>query len=542
MRYRGGPWRLGSLFIAGAAVLPLVVLFSAWLEPPGSAWAHLAATSLETLLWNTVLLMTGVAVGTAILGTGLAWLVSVCEFPGRRIFRWALALPLALPSYVMAFVFLGLLDFQGPVQGALLELLQLPPSASIDVRNTAGVLAVFILILYPYVYLLACVAFHGQGQTTFEAARTLGMQPARAFFRVSLPIARPAVFAGVSLAVMETLADFGAVAVFNYDTFTTAIYKSWFGMFDLTTASQLASLLLPFVLVVLAIERIARTRARFSSQGRSMSGRRLHLHGVRAGLACVSCALVLLLAFVIPFLQLLVWALGEAGGFDGAYFSRLRHTFSLGAMAAGMTLAGAFVLAMAHHLRPGRAMQAVVRTGTLGYAIPGSVLAVAVLLSLGWIDEHLRALWEWALGMEPQWTLVGSLLGLLLAYFVRFLTLAFQALDSSFEQFLPTYREAAESLALGRAARLNKVYLPMLRPGLVTAALLVLIDVMKEMPATLLLRPLGWDTIAVHIYGLTAEGLWEQAALPSITLIALGLIPVLLVSQRGMKEPALGPA
>ena len=538
---RGGAGRIGSLALALAAALPLAVIFAAWRQPASAAWVHLADTLLGTVLWNTALLIVGVGLGTAALGVALAWLVSVCEFPGRRVFRVALALPLAVPTYVMAFVFLGLMDFQGPVQRFLLAALALPAHASVDVRGPPGMLAVFILILYPYVYLLACTAVAAQGRTTFEAARTLGMAPVRAFLRVALPIARPAVAAGVSLAVMEALADFGAVAVFNFDTFTTAIYRAWFGMFDLAAASQLASLMLPFVLALLLIERAARARARYDSAGRALSGARIRLRGAQAGCAFGFCAAVVLLAFVAPVAQLLLWAVQEGGGADAAYWTLLRNTFVLGAMAAAATLAGGWLLAATLHRRPDRLVRACVRVATLGYAIPGSVLAVAVLVSLGWIDRQLQELWGWA-GSALEWTLVGSVLSLLLAYFVRFLTLSFKTVDRAYDQFRPSLREAAESLGLSRIARARAVYLPLLRPGLATAALLVLIDVMKEMPATLLLRPSGWDTLAVRIYGLTAEGLWERAALPALTLVALGLAPALLLAARTAREVAHGRA
>ena len=528
-------WYWGSRLLAAAILVPLVVIFGAWLAPTTEVWGHLAATVLPTLIGNTLLLIVGVAIGTMLLGVSLAWLVSTCEFPGRRWFDWALMLPFALPTYVMAFVFLGLLDFQGPVQGLVRQAFGLPASWSVEVRHSASVLAIMVLVLYPYVYLLARVAFLKQGRAALEAAHTLGMTSWQSFFRVALPMARPAIIGGVSLAVMEALADFGAVAVFNYDTFTTAIYKSWFGFFDLNAASQLASLLLLFVFVLLYLERYGRSRARFDSGTTSLDSRTYRLRGLRATAASVYCGLVLLLAFIIPMVQLLLWARHWIDDLDFAYMSLLGNTLALGAMAAIATTAGGLVLAYALRRDTSWLTRASVRIGTLGYAIPGSVLAVAVMWSLSWIDHRVAEVWLWLTGVEVTWVFVGSVFSLILAYFARFLALAFNPIDSALEQVRPSVREAAQSLGLTGVALVWRIYVPILRPGLLTAALLVLVDVMKEMPATLLLRPFGWDTLAVRIYGLSSEGLWERAALPSVALVAAGLIPVFLLAVRGRR-------
>ena len=528
-------WYWGSRLLAAAILVPLVVIFGAWLAPTTEVWGHLAATVLPTLIGNTLLLIVGVAIGTMLLGVSLAWLVSTCEFPGRRWFDWALMLPFALPTYVMAFVFLGLLDFQGPVQGLVRQAFGLPASWSVEVRHSASVLAIMVLVLYPYVYLLARVAFLKQGRAALEAAHTLGMTSWQSFFRVALPMARPAIIGGVSLAVMEALADFGAVAVFNYDTFTTAIYKSWFGFFDLNAASQLASLLLLFVFVLLYLERYGRSRARFDSGTTSLDSRTYRLRGLRATAASVYCGLVLLLAFIIPMVQLLLWARHWIDDLDFAYMSLLGNTLALGAMAAIATTAGGLVLAYALRRDTSWLTRASVRIGTLGYAIPGSVLAVAVMWSLSWIDHRVAEVWLWLTGVEVTWVFVGSVFSLILAYFARFLALAFNPIDSTLEQVRPSVREAAQSLGLTGVALVWRIYVPILRPGLLTAALLVLVDVMKEMPATLLLRPFGWDTLAVRIYGLSSEGLWERAALPSVALVAAGLIPLFLLAVRGRR-------
>jgi iron(III) transport system permease protein len=499
-----------------------------------AVWSHLGGTILPQLLVNTAWLMVGVAVGTLLLGVGLAWLTTMCEFPGRRVLDWALMLPFALPAYVLAFVFVGVMDFAGPVQSGLRNLFDLPPAWSFEVRNTVGVIAVMTLVLYPYVYMLARVSFLGQGRSAYEAGRSLGLGPWAAFVRVSLPMARPGIIAGLSLALMEALADFGAVSVFNYDTFTTAIYKAWFGFFDLQSAAQLASILLTLVLVALVVERHFRNRARFAETGRG-AHRRVRLEGSQAWAASAFGWLVLFLAFIAPVIQLADWAWGVADNLDRRYLDLFLHTLFLGAMAGLLTVIAAFVLAYANRYHGDRSTRFSVRVGTLGYALPGSVLAVGVMLSLTWIDNRVADGISWLTGEETGLLLSGTVVALLMAYFARFLAVAYGPVDSGLESIRPSVREAARSLGAGQWETVWRVYLPMLRPGLLTAALLVLVDVMKEMPATLLLRPFGWDTLAVRIFELTSEGEWERAALPAVALLLVGLVPVILLVRKSAR-------
>jgi iron(III) transport system permease protein len=521
------------LLLAGAVIVPLLVLGLAWTSPQGEVWAHLASTVLPGLVRNTLLLLVGVGVGTLVLGTGLAWLTVMYEFPGRRIFDWALMLPLAVPAYVLAFVAIGLLDFSGPVQGFLRHVLGPGRYWFPEIRSAGGVVAVMVLALYPYVYLLARTAFLAQGRSTLEAARTLGLSARAAFFRVGLPMARPAITAGVVLALMETLADFGAVAAFNYDTFTTAIYKAWFGLFSLQAAAQLATLLLVFVAAALALERWSRGRGRFDSAGRRASDHRLRLSRAKGWLAAGLAGTVLALGFLIPLAQLALWAWGVLGeDLDARYMALLEHTMGLAGGAALVVVAAAFLLSYTTRHCPAASVTLAVRAATLGYALPGSVLAVGVMISFTWLDRHLSAALEGWLGGPSGPLLSGSLLGLLLAYLVRFMAVAFGPVDSALEQVRPILSEAARNLGASRGRILRQIYLPLLRPGLLAAMLLVFVEVMKEMPATLLLRPFGWDTLAVRVYELTSEGEWQRAALPAVALVLVGLIPVVMLVRR----------
>ena len=528
------PWRWASRLLAVSVLVPLAVIGAAWVSVDTGTWQHLGATILPGLLGNTLSLVLGVAAGTLLLGVPLAWLTSMCEFPGRRWLDWALMLPFALPAYVLAFVFVGAMDFSGPVQGALRTLFGLPPAWSFEVRNTFGVIVVMTLVLYPYVYMLTRVSFLGQGRSAYEAARSLGLGPWAAFARVSLPMARPGIVAGLSLALMEVLADFGAVAVFNFDTFTTAIYKAWFGFFDLRSAAQLASILLLIVLAALAVERRYRARARFTDSGRGGS-RRLRLRGARALAASLFGWGVFVLAFAAPVSQLALWAWGAIGDLDARYVDLFVHTLTLGVMSGVLTVIGAFVLAYANRYHADASTALSVRIGTLGYALPGSVLAVGVMLSLTWIDNRVADAVEYLTGDDIGLVLSGTVIALLMAYFARFLAVAYGPVDSGLERIRPSIRDAARSLGAGPWQTVRRVYMPMLRPGLLTAGLLVLVDVMKEMPATLLLRPFGWDTLAVRIYELTSEGEWERAALPAMALMLVGLLPVILLVRKSAR-------
>jgi iron(III) transport system permease protein len=524
-------WLLRVIGVAAvlAVMAPILVVVLSWSSSQTDVWQHLIATQLGSLLFNTLLLLAGVGLLVSILGIGLAWFTVMCEFPGRAWFEWLLMLPMAVPAYVMAFVILGVFDFGGPLQ-SFLRLQFGQQYGSIDVRNAATVIIVFALVLYPYVYMLARSAFLSQSSDTTEAARVLGCNPWQAFYRVALPMARPAIVAGVSLAMMETLADFGTVAVFNYDTFTTAIYKAWFGFFNIQAAAQLASILLLFVALTLFAERRSRGGRRFVQGGRLQHRYRFPVKPVKAWAMTAICTLVLAMAFVLPVLQLILWAIDNgAMQLNTRFFELLQHTVLLAGLAAAITVFLALVLAFnRRQVKRGGFFS----MAQLGYALPGSVLAVGIMLSFTFIDNQLLIPLQRFLGMSPAPVLVGSILTLLAAYWIRFLAVASGPLESSLERIRPSLPEAARTLGANGSDLVWRIYLPMLRPGLLTAAVLVFVDVMKEMPATLLLRPFGWDTLAVRIYEMTAEGQWQLAALPALALVAVGLIPVIISIRR----------
>ncbi|MFV3366797.1 ABC transporter permease [Pseudomonas sp. NY15435] len=531
---RPNRWYPITFAVAALVLLPISVLLLSWAEIDREIWSHLWETQMMRLLGNTLVLVAGVGIGVTVLGVSLAWLTSLCEFPGRRWLDWALMLPFAVPAYVLAFVFVGLLDFSGPVQTLLREWfgsgLRLP-----RVRSTGGVITVLVLVFYPYVYLLARTAFLAQGRGLMEAARVLGLSPLAAFWRVALPMARPAIGAGLALAIMETLADFGTVSVFNFDTFTTAVYKTWYGFYSLSSATQLASLLLLFVMLVLLGERYSRGRSGAPNE-RPRGAALYRLHGWKAFAASAWCLLVFACAFVIPVLQLVVWV-WQKGRFDldERYWGLILHSLYLGGLAALITVAVALLLAFARRLSPTPAVRSAVGIANLGYALPGSVLAVAIMLAFSWLDNHAVIPLSSALGGTGKPLLLGSLGALLVAYLIRFMAVAYNPLEGALARIRPSLPEASRSLGVGGAGLFFRVYLPLLVPGALSAALLVFVDVLKEMPATLLMRPFGWDTLAVRVFEMTSEGEWARAALPALTLVLVGLFPVIGLIRRSAR-------
>ena len=519
-------------------LLPLVVLFLFFLHPEKEIWQHLAETLLTELAINTVILAAGVALGTGVIGITLAWLVGACEFPGRKYFAWALVLPMAMPVYVLAFVALGLLDYAGPVQSFLRGVWPESRLWFPDIRSVWGVIGVMTLTLYPYVYLLTKSAFETQGGRALEAARSLGLRPVAGFIKVALPMARPWIAAGLMLVLMETLADFGAVSVFNYNTFTTAIYKSWFGFFSLSAAAQLSAVLILIAFLVLVIEQFMQRKMRFTQSGRlSLESTKIHLTGAAAWLAWTICTAVLLLAFVVPVLQLSFWALSSVGEeLNSRYVGLLVRSLGLSLLAMITITAASLALAYVWRSRGSHLIRLFIRLCTLGYAMPGTVLAVGIFLVASTADRWIAGIVFRVSGLEIGSLLGGSILALLAAYMVRYLAAGFNPVHSAMNRLTRNLDEAAASMGITGMSLLQRIHIPILRSGIITAAIMVFVDVLKEMPITLMIRPFGWDTLAVKIFELTAEGEWERAALPALALVMAGLLPVLLLTWKSQNN------
>jgi len=524
---------LGALLCLPALV-PLMVIVHATISPEAEVWAHLSRYVLPEVTFNTIKLLVGVAVLSGALGTALAWLTSICEFPGRRFFDWALLLPLSIPTYVLAFVAVGFLDYSGPLQTWLRELTgssQWVPR----IRSTGGVIIVLSLALYPYVYLLARTAFLTQGRRALEAAQTLGFGRVAATWKVALPMARPWIAAGVALVCMETLADFGAVSVFNYNTFTTAIYRAWFGMFSISAALELAGVLLVFVIAAFLLERSSRAGAKFASaRDLTREAARMQLGPAMRWGAFAGAAFVLALSFVLPLLQLMIWSIENASDIDSRYWGFIARSVVLAGSAVVVIVSASLLLAYLERRRATASMKALVRLATLGYAVPGTVLAVGIVVPLVLLNNFLQGLLrDWFGPSAPVLLLQGTLLAVLIAYMARFLTVGFNPVESGLQRITRSIDEASASLGVVGTQLIRKVHVPLLRTSLATAATLVFVDVMKEMPITLITRPPGWDTLAVRVWEMTSEGEWERAALPAVAIVLVGLIPAAMLTRRG---------
>ena len=499
-------------------------------------WQHLASTVLPDYVGSTLWLCAGVGLGVIVVGVATAWLTAMHQFPGRRVFEWALVLPLAVPSYVLAYVYTDFLQFVGPVQRALREAFGWTRADYWfpDVRSLGGAIVLFIFVLYPYVYLTARTAFIERASGMLEASRTLGVGPWRSFFRVSLPLARPALAAGTALALMETLADYGAVSYFGVQTFTTGIYRAWFSLGDRVAAAQLAATLLGFVVLLLVLEHASRGRARFhntTGRNRPMAGR--VLRGIPAVLAFMACALPVTVGFLLPGGLLLRLALIDGDAQFGVQFFRLaRNSFILAGVTATIAVSLALLLAYGARLSKGFLADILNRLVGLGYAVPGSVIAVGVLIPVTRLDNWLAAQWLSWFGNNPGLLLTGGIAALVYAYLVRFLAVALQSVNASLSKVTPAMDEAARSLGEAGSGILRRVHLPMLRGSLLTAVLLVFVDVMKELPATLVMRPFNFDTLATQAYVLASDERLAEASTASLAIVAVGLLPLIALSRQ----------
>jgi len=528
---------LGGTALAIGALLALPVLFvvSSVFRGGGETWAHLVATALPAYVCNTVLLLLGVAWGVISMGVVSAWLVTAYRFPGRDVLEWTLMLPLAMPAYVMAYAYTDWLQFTGPVQAGLREMTGwgardywFP-----EIRSLPGAAAMLSFALYPYVYLIARTAFNDMPRSAIEAARLAGHGAWGRFFRVAVPLARPAIAAGASLALMETLADFGTVSYFALEVFTTGIFKAWFSMGDVVAAAQLSSCLLGFVLLVLVLERASRGRAAYHGIAPRKPVPPHRLTGPAAALAALACAAPVFFGFVLPTLLLATLAWAEKGSYLTARFASLAgSSFSIAGLTALIAVILATAMAYAARLTRSRWVAAANRVVSLGYAVPGAVVAVGVLAPLGRLDNALAQWIEAALGAKTGLLLTGTVVALVYAYLVRLLAVALQATEAGLAKITPSMEDAARSLGTSAAGTLARVHVPLLAGSLATAALLVFVDVLKELPATFALRPFNFDTLAIEAYNLAKDERLAEAAVPSLMIVAVGLLPVLYVSKR----------
>ena len=548
--------RLLHLIAAATALLLVMPLLAVALLAFGGAggavaagaWEHLVATGLGGYTLNSLGLILMVGLGVMAVGVGAAWLTALCEFPGRRVLQAALVLPLALPGYVIAYAYTDFLQFAGPVQSAVRGLAGVDGAGwkaagywFPEIRSLPGAALMFVLVLYPYVYLPARAAFASGGANLTEAARTLGLGPWAAFRRVALPLARPAMAAGCALALMETLADYGAVSYFAVDTFTTGIYKAWFGLGDKATAARLACLLLLFTLALVSLERVSRGRARFASGSARSTHAAFRFSGVRGVAATCAAGLPVLLGFVLPVLILGRLAWQESDGFDWLRFAVLAgNSVRVGLLAALVAVAAALLIAYSARLDP--RMQAFGRIAALGYAVPGAVIAVGVLVPLAGFDNWLDALMREHFGVRTGLLLTGSVAALVLAYVARFLAVALNNIEAGLARVTASMDDAARAMGLSAGATAWRVHAPLIARSLAIAGLLVFVDALKELPATLAVRPFNFDTLATHAYTLAKDERLGEAAWPCLAIVLVSLGPVLLVSRALAARQSAGGA
>lgn len=521
--------------LALVLALPVVVVLSYLFEPAGEVWRHLAATVLQDYVINSLLLMVGVAIGVLLLGVSTAWLTSMCQFPGRSVFEWALLLPMAIPAYIIAYTYTGLFDFAGPVQTMIRQWTGwgygdywFP-----EIRSIEGAAVMLALVLYPYVYLLSRAAFLGQSICVLDVSRTLGNGPWRTFFTLALPLARPAIVAGLSLALMETLADYGTVQYFGVSTFTTGIFRTWYGLNNAAAAAQLSAMLLLVVFALVILERLSRKQARYHhTSQRHQVLNRFQLSSGQALMAFLICSGALFFGFLLPAGQLLWWALTTAEEIlDRRFLSLISHTIMLAGTASILALMLALLLGYGKRQQKHWATRFAVRLAGMGYAIPGTVIAIGVMIPFAAFDNALDSWMREQFGWSTGLILSGTLIALVFAYLVRFLAVSLQTVEAGLGKIRPTMDEVARSMGSGAGEIVRRVHMPMLKGSLLTALLLVFVDVLKELPATLILRPFNYNTLAVRAYELASDERLADASYAALTIVAVGILPVILLSR-----------
>ncbi|MEM8691990.1 MAG: iron ABC transporter permease [Pseudomonadota bacterium] len=525
-----------ALLVAFLCLLPMVAVAIAALLGGLDAVSHLAATVLPRYIANTGLLVLLVGFGTFAIGVGAAWLVTMTRFPCVKIFEILLVLPLAFPAYVLAYAYTHVLDHPGIVQATLRDLMGWGPRDYWfpEVRSLGGAAVMLVLVLYPYVYLLARASFLQQSGSTFIAARALGSSPLGAFLSVSLPLARPAIAGGVLLAVMETIADFGTVAYFGVQTFATGIYTSWFSLADRAGAAQLALCLLTFALLLAMLERAQRGNAKYHDPSRGQRHQApITLRGGWAALAVALCGMPVVFGAILPVVILFEMGIGsEQDLLSPRYLGFVQNSLTLASVAALITVGGAVAVGFFRRMSPGPLSNGAGYVARLGYAVPGGVIAIGLLVPFASFDNALDAWMRANFDISTGLLFTGSIWLLVFAYMVRFMAAALGAYEGGQAQVHDNMDAASRSLGRGPMGTLRRIHLPILTPSLLTALLIVFVDVMKELPATLIMRPFNYDTLAVQAYRLASDERLEGAAVPSLMIVAMGLLPVILICRQ----------
>jgi iron(III) transport system permease protein len=528
---------VGAGLIALTIALPILTILFLSFTPAENIWPHLLSTVLPGYVWRTLGLLIGVGLLTFTIGTATAWLVTMRDFPLRRILQWACLMPLAMPTYIVSYTYVDFLNYAGPLQSWLRGVMGWTSPQDYyfpEIRSLPGAILVLSLVLYPYVFMTAQASFLRQPTSQLDVARTLGKSPWGAFFSVALPQARPAIVVGVSLALMECLNDIAAAGFFGVRTLTLGIYTTWLGEGNLGGAAQLAGVLLIFVFALLWVERQARSKQSHMPASRHhMAARRAVFKGWHGFLATLACIFPVFLGFILPGLILLKFAARRLGDiFSADYFNAVWHSFVLATVASLVVVMLGLILAYAHRVRQGYRFNSILRLASIGYAIPGTVLGIGVLIPLAYFDNGVDTFMRNSFGVSTGLLLSGTIAAIIFAYAIRFLAISFGSLEIGLEKVTPNLTFAARTLGRTPLRTVIEVHLPILRPALISAALLVFVDCMKELPATLILRPFDFDTLATLVFALASLDQLEESAAPALTIVAAGLIPIILLTRN----------
>lgn len=534
-------WFIASTIIALTVFTPIGAIFVESFFPEENIWPHLIETVLPHYIESTLILMLGVGLLSFLFGVSTAWLVTMCEFPGRRIFEWALLLPFAVPAYVIAYVYTDQLEYAGNVQTFLRNTFGWESSQDYwfpAIRSTGGCILLMSLVLYPYVYMLARSAFLEQSMSLFIASRSLGRSATQTFTKVCLPIARPAIVVGLSLVLMETLNDFGTVDYFAVKTLTAGLYDTWLNMGNIGAASQIASIMMLFVVALILSEQLSRGRQKqYQPRNSGQPLERFELSTTQRYAAATLCLFLVLLGFGIPFLVLLTYAIEYFSvSWTDNFLSLAYNSLGLSVVAAICTIIIGTTLAYSKRLNQTRLGKTLVRVSSLGYAMPGAVLAVGIIIPFAALDNAVDDFFRTHFNFSTGLLLSGTVFAIIFAYTVRFLAVSAGSIESSLDKITPSMDMASRSMGVSTSQTLLRVHLPVIRGSLLTAALVVFVDCMKELPATLILRPFNFETLATHVYQYASDELLEQSALAALLIVLAGIIPVILLSKSISKS------
>ena len=527
-------WPRTSVLLSLFVLLPVAGLLWAAVGKDENIWQHLFDSVLPNYIVNSLILMTGVCLGVTLVGTCTAWLIANCRFPGHKVFGWMLILPLAMPAYVMAYVYTDFLEYSGPLQTALRLIFSWENSNEYwfpEVRSHGGAIILLSLVLYPYVYALARAAFSAQALSLLEAGRMLGHSPMKVFFSVSLPLARPAIVVGVTLASMETLSDFGTVDYFAVRTLTTGIFDVWFGMENQSGAAQIALVLLTFIILLVWLERTSRKKQRVNANSRINSTLRLELKGWRSALAIICCGLPILFGFLLPAIILAIYSSYSFNLFKYAdYLAYTGNTLFLATGTAVLCMMLGIFIGYSQRLSSHWSVKLATRISTIGYAIPGAALAIGLIISFGAMNEIIIPISEHFSLSAQSFFLSGGVVALFFAYTIRFLAISVGSVESGLEKITPNMDMASRTLGSGPFSTLCRIHIPLLRPALIAGSILVFVDTMKELPATLILRPFNFETLATFVYQYASDELLVECAPAALTIVLAGILPVILLN------------